>query len=260
MRTFKFLTLCFLMFGLAFALTEASHSKSIDGLVIYFSFDDGKGNTVADKSGTGNNGNLKGGAKWSTGKFGGALTLDGTDGCVEVPDSNSLQFTDGLTMVAWIKPALKGDEWQLVASKGLDAKEFFEMLLSPQGFLWMGWNFQKGRVVPAQSPKNVKADTWQQVAVAWDPSKFWNVYIDGEVLIEYPKQADKLTPNTDPLIIGTEKDMKRYYNGVIDDFALFNRGLTQDEIKGLMGGIQNILPVNETKASLTTTWGNVKQF
>ena len=61
-------------------------------------------------------------------------------------------------------------------------------------------------------------------------------------------------------MFGTEKDMKRFYNGIIDDFALFNRGLTQDEIKGLMSGIQNILPVNETKTSLTTTWGNVKQF
>ena len=232
MRVFNLLTLYFLMFGLAFALTETADSKNIDGLVVYFSFDDGKGNTVADKSGTGNNGDLKGGAKWS-GKFGGGLTLDGTDGCVEVADSKSLQFTDGLTMVAWIKPTLKGDEWQLVASKGLDAKEYFEMLLSPQGFLWMGWNFQKGRVVPAQSPKNVKADTWQHVAVAWDPNEFWNIYLDGEVLIEYPKQADKLVPTTDPLLIGTEINLKRFYNGVIDDFALFSRGLTQNEIKGL---------------------------
>ena len=56
----------------------------------------------------------------------------------------------------------------------------------------------------------------------------------------------------------TEQNLKRFYNGSIDDFALFNRGLTQDEIKGLMNSIQNILPVNETKFKLTSIWGNIK--
>ena len=185
--------------------------------------------------------------------------FDGKDGYVEVKDSDSLQFTDGLTLVAWIKPTLKGDEWQLIGSKGLDAKEYFELLLSPQGFLWMGWMFQKaGRIVPAQSPPKVQPDVWQHAAVAWDPAKFWTVYLDGEVLIEYPKQNDKLVPTTDPLLIGNEINMKRYYNGVIDDWALFHRGLTMDEIKQVMNGIQNLLPVNETKAKLTATWGSIK--
>jgi len=171
-----------------------------------------------------------------------------------------LQFTDGLTLAAWIKPTLKGDEWQLIGSKGLDAKEYFELLLSPQGFLWLGWMFKAGRVVPAQSPAKIKADEWQHVAVSWDPAKFWNIYLNGEVLIEYPKQNDKLMPNTDPIMIGTEKDMKRFYNGDMDEWALFNKGLTQDEIKQIMGGIQNLLPVNETKAKLASTWGSIKRF
>jgi len=126
------------------------------------------------------------------------------------------------------------------------------------GGLTFGWLFKGGRVVPAQSPVKIKADEWQHVAVSWDPAKFWNIYLNGEVLIEYPKQNDKLTPNTDPMLIGTEKDMKRFYSGVMDDWALFNKGLTQDEVKQIMAGIQNLLPVNETKAKLTSTWGRIK--
>ena len=61
-------------------------------------------------------------------------------------------------------------------------------------------------------------------------------------------------------MIGTEKDMKRFYSGVMDDWALFNKGLTQDEIKQIMAGIQNLLPVNETKAKLTSTWGKIKRY
>ncbi|MDQ1327696.1 MAG: hypothetical protein QG641_979 [Candidatus Poribacteria bacterium] len=258
MRVWRLSIIGLMVFGMTLATTGIVGAKELPGLVVYFSFDEGKGNVVSDRSGTGNSGSLKGGAKWAAGQYGGGVTFDGKDGVVEVENSDSLQFTDGLTLAAWIKPTLKGDEWQLIGSKGLDAKEYFELLLSPQGFLWLGWLFNGGRVVPAQSPAKIKADEWQHVAVSWDPAKFWNIYLNGEVLIEHPKQNDKLVPNTDPILIGTEKDMKRFYSGVMDDWALFNKGLTQDEIKQIMAGIQNLLPVNETKAKLTSTWGRIK--
>ncbi|MBM3214486.1 LamG domain-containing protein [Candidatus Poribacteria bacterium] len=243
---------------LLFAMQASSSAREVAGLVLALPFGEGKGATVADGSGNGNDGKIKGGVKWTTGKYGGGLQFDGNDGVVEVPDSKSLQFTDGLTVAVWIKPTLKGDEWQLLGSKGADAKEFFEVLLSPNGFLWMGWMFQNAqRIVPAQSPKEVKPDVWQHVAVAWDPKQFWTVYLDGEPLIEYPKQDDKLVPNTDPVLIGTELNLKRYYNGVMDDWALFNRGLTQKEIKSVMGGLDALLPVDPLGRS-ATTWGRLK--
>ena len=259
MRVWRFSIIGLMVLSMTLAIAGIVGAKELPGLVVYFSFDEGKGNVVTDRSGTGNNGSLKGGVEWTAGHYGGGLTFDGKDGSVEVENSDSLQFTDGLTLAAWIKPTLKGDEWQLVGSKGLDAKEHFELLMSPQGFLWLGWMFKAGRVVPVQSPSEIKADEWQHVAVSWDPAKFWNIYLNGEVLIEYPKQDDELTPNTDPILIGTEKDMKRFYSGVMDDWALFNRGLTQDEIKQIITGIQNLLPVNETKAKLTSTWGRIKR-
>jgi hypothetical protein len=248
-----------LVLGLFLSIAITANAKSIEGLVVYFDFSEGKGDTATDGSGKGNDGTLKGGTKWEAGKYGGGLAFDGVDGVVEVKDSDSLQFTDGLTLAAWIKPALKGNDWQLIASKGADAGEFFELLLNPQGILWLGWMFQAGRVVPAQSPPSIQPDVWQHVAVAWDPKKFWNIYLDGKLLVEYPKQDDKLVPNGDPLLIGTEKGMPRFYNGAMDDWALFSRGLTIDEIDQIMGGIKSMLPVNETKAKLTSTWGNIKR-
>ena len=55
--------------------------------------------------------------------------------------------------------------------------------------------------------------------------------LDGEVLIDYPKTGDKLVPIDAPLLLGREDPpaLNRYYNGIIDEFALFNRGLSQDE-------------------------------
>jgi len=251
--TVSFLVVCALVFPII------GNAKEIEGLVVYFTFDEGKGKTVIDRSGTGNDGEIKGGTSWEAGKYGGGLTLEGSDGVVEVEDNDSLHFVDGITIAAWIKPTLKGDEWQLIGSKGPDVAEYFEVLLSPNGFIWMGWLFKgAGRIVPAQSPPNVKADVWQHVAVAWDAKKFWTVYLDGEVLIDYPTQDDELVPNVDPILIGTELNLQRYYNGVMDEWALFSRGLTQAEVQEIMGGIENLMAVEKTEAKLTTTWGNIK--
>lgn len=246
-----------LAFVTMLAIPATVLAKDVPGLVVYFPFGDG-GNDVRDRSGNGNDGKMKGGVKKAAGMYGDGLQFDGNDGVVEVPDSKTLQISDGLTISVWIKPALKGDEWQLLAAKGPDAQENFEILLSPNGFLWMGWMFQNAkRIVPAQSPANVKPNVWQHVAVAWSPKEFWTFYLDGEVLIEHPKQDDKLVPNGDPLLIGTELNMKRYYNGVMDDWALFNRGLTQKEIKEVMGGIDALLPV-EPVGKVAATWGRMK--
>jgi len=244
---------------LTLALGTYVNAKEVEGLVVYFPFDEGTGKTVKDYSGTGNDGNIKGGTKWTDGKYDGGLMLEGDDGIVEVEDNDSLDFVDGITIATWFNPTLEGDQWQLLGSKGADVLEYFEVLLSPDGFIWMGWIFQgAGRVVPAQSPSEVKADVWQHVAVAWDPKEFWTIYLDGDVLIDYPKQDDKLVPNEDPLLIGTELNLKRYYNGVVDEWALFDRGLTQDEVEEIMGGIEGLMGV-EPGTKLTTTWGNIKQ-
>jgi len=254
----KSLFVSLLAISLVLTLGTNGKTKELEGLVVYFTFDEGNGKLVTDHSGTGNDGNIKGGTKWTDGKYDGGLMLEGDDGIVEVEDNDSLHFVDGITIAAWIKPTLEGDQWQLIGSKGPDAQEYFEVLLSPNGFIWMGWVFQKaGRIVPAQSPSEVKPDVWQHVAVAWNPKEFWTVYLDGEVLIDYPKQDDKLVPKPDPLFIGTELNLKRYYNGVVDEWALFDRGLTQEEVKEIMVGIESLLSV-EPGAKLTTTWGAIR--
>ena len=257
----KFLAVSLLVVVCALVFTITGNAKQVPGLVVYFSFDEGKGDTVIDRSGTGNAGKVKGGAKWTDGKYNGGLMFEGKDGVVEVADNDSLHFVDGITIATWIKPTLKGDQWQLLGSKGPDVQEYFEVLLSPDGFIWMGWIFKgAGRIVPSESPHNVKPDVWQHVAVAWDPKKFWTIYLDGEVLIDHPKQNDKLVPNNDPLLVGTELNLKRYYNGVMDEWALFSRGLTQKEVKEIMDGIQGLMAVEKTKAKLTTTWSNIKVY
>ena len=79
-------------------------------LVAYYSFD---GNSD-DSSGNGNNGEIKGGPKWDTGKYGDAIHLDvGTYVEMLVSDTlhGDLFKTDPYTISVWINPTFEGGEW-----------------------------------------------------------------------------------------------------------------------------------------------------
>jgi hypothetical protein len=51
--------------------------------------------------------------------------------------------------------------------------------------------------------------------------------------------------------------VNRYYNGDTDDFAIFNRGLSQDEIKKVQAGMKEIMSI-DPQAKLQTVWGRLK--
>ena len=237
-------------------------AQELEGLVVYFAFEDGSGKTVTDLSGNGNDGTLEGDTGWADGKYDKGLNFGGKNGIVRVKHSHHFEFTDEITICAWVRPTLEvgAGTWQLIAAKGPDVDEFFEILLHPDGFIWMGWRLTGGRVVPAQSPRNVVKDKWQHVAVSFKTKDFWTVYLDGKVLIDHPNQNEKLFPVESPLLLGTEEplNLNRYYNGEMDDFAIFNRGLSEKEIRMVQNGIQDLLPVEPTE-KLPIIWGLLKK-
>ena len=77
------------------------------GLVAAYGFDAGTGTTTADQSGNGNNGTVSNTTWSTTGKFGNALSFNGTNSSVTVPDSSSLDLTTGMTIEAWVNPAAR---------------------------------------------------------------------------------------------------------------------------------------------------------
>ena len=50
-------------------------------------------------------------------QFGNALSFNGTNASVSIPDSNSLDLTTGMTIEAWINPTALGNTWRTVALK-----------------------------------------------------------------------------------------------------------------------------------------------
>ncbi|GAF80965.1 unnamed protein product, partial [marine sediment metagenome] len=70
------------------------------GLLAYWRFDEGSGFIAGDSSGNGKDGIIDG-ATWITGKIGDALSFDGFDDWVDIPDDISPEH---ITLEAWIYP------------------------------------------------------------------------------------------------------------------------------------------------------------
>ena len=81
----------------------------------------GTGTTTADASGNGNAGTLMG-ATWTTqGRYGGALSFNGSTSLVRVADSASLDLTTAMTLSAWILPTANQSGWRTIMQRQTDA-------------------------------------------------------------------------------------------------------------------------------------------
>ena len=81
------------------------------GLVAAYGFDAGTGTAASDQSGHGHNGTITN-ATWAgatAGRFGNALSFNGTNASVSVPDANVLDLTSGMTLEAWVRPTALGN-------------------------------------------------------------------------------------------------------------------------------------------------------
>ena len=102
--------ICLTCFGPQRAYAQAA------GLVAAYSFDEGAGTTVADRSGNGNTGRIVG-ALWTTvGKYGKALSFNGAGSYVDLGNPASLRLTGSMTWSAWINAAASpADDGEIIA-------------------------------------------------------------------------------------------------------------------------------------------------
>ncbi len=213
-----------------------------DGLVLYFPLDKAD-RTVKDESGEGNDGRKISGSFTHEGMFGGSYSVEGRD-FILVPNSPSL-CPRQVTLSAWVKPSVdvEGD-YKMILAK--------ERHGSPAGY-WIGYgdtqsgrrfNFKimsmSGGYMTVETDKVLKKGRWYHVVGTYD-GRTQKLYIDG-ALEGSAKRSSQLTYDAEPVHIGTGSDGLHGWTGLIDDVRIYNRALSEAEIRQLSMRASAVVP------------------
>ena len=188
---------------------------------------------VVDSSGFDHHGTLRGDPQWVDGYDSGALEFDGSGDYVNIDGYKGILAADGVqhefTVAAWIKTTADGE----MITWGTDT--------STQR---MTFRVHDGRIRVEHGSGNMRGEAnvndneWHHIAavVPQDAAiKDLTFYLNGEVdkyrTILNPDNKFNLTGTADVNIGRRATSADRYFTGLIDDVRIYDKELTQEEIK-----------------------------
>jgi hypothetical protein len=200
-----------------------------EGLVGYWTFDEGSGEVAHDKSGNSNDGKIYGAQFVKTGE-GYALEFDGKDDFVDCGSGASLNITDEITIEAWIK--LKGfEKFATIANKS------HQGLMVSESCFFLGFTKKPrpragGIGFDLTAGEEIDTGTWYHIA--WVRGEQHVLYVNGKKAATRARGGN-LKTSAEHLTFGLRRydvDSSNYpFHGLIDEIAIYNRALTEDTIK-----------------------------
>ena len=230
------------------ALSAAQIEGMASGLLGYWKADEGTGLVASDSSGNNNHGALSGGASWTTGKIGQALSFDGQTGTVRIPRNAALE-PQALTVAAWVKRSGTQTSWANVVRKtwGNNSGPTYtswSLQLNPGGSGSDVIAFNTGHSGYADvmsSPLGTLPDgVWTHVTAVYDPSGAApqkKLYLNG-VLAKSETLTDPIlydSTATGDIYFGQNGGGGEYYTGALDEVKYYGRALSDSEILALVG-------------------------
>jgi hypothetical protein len=197
------------------------------GLVAAYGFDEGKGAKIIDSSGRGNNGTTADTA-WAAGKYGSALSFNGSSSAVTIPGSGSLDLTDGMTLEAWVKPDALGPSWRTVLFKEQPTGMEYALYTNNADGLPIG-QAQIGGEQNVVGASSLPTDAWTYLAATYDGTTE-TLYVNGEAVASVPL-SDSIGVSDGNLKIGGNSVWSEWFSGLIDEVRVYNRALPRAEIR-----------------------------
>jgi hypothetical protein len=213
------------------SILETLHGLPIDwtnGLVGYWKFDEGNGTEAGDSSGNNNNGTLENGPTWVDGKYGKAVSFDGSDDYVEVPQSSTLDIVDGVSIVAWVYPKAS-PTFATILSRWYDGWEpdrGIVLQLKEGSYLRFG---VIDTINVLDAPFTFETNKWYYIAATWNGSDS-RIYVNG---IEIGNRSTSGSFTNQNVNLGIGSDLNPFqagFNGTIDNVMIYNRALTAEEV------------------------------
>jgi len=229
----------FFSIGMVLLLTTPCHGQDLEsGLVTHFKFDETSGNFAYDSSESEFDSQVLGGTFWGAGHIDGAIEFNGLDAKIEIGQPDEYTMTS-FSIACWFKND-NADRFRVITARnahwqnrqwwltvwqegygsGRDAKLVFRM--SPTS----------GTYVDLVSADRVDDDQWHSAVVTIDSTDGGTarLYLDNVLQHTITGFGVPQIPNASAYVGRDISGSNRFYSGQLDDFRIYNRVLTTDEI------------------------------
>ncbi len=231
----------------AIVMLVVSPASAAPAPVAAYGFNEGAGTAIADASGTGNHGTASGTSWAPMGRFGSALSFNGSSGWVTVPDSASLDLTNAITLEAWVNPVQVTGSWRTVIFKQTTTGIAYS-LFAANGAARPAGQVQIGGEQSATGPSQIPVNAWTHLATTYDGATL-RLFVNG-TQVATKAQTGNAVVSTGVLRIGGNSIWPEPFRGLIDEVRIYNRALAAAEIQADMT-TPVAPPVTDTQAPAT---------
>jgi len=214
------------------AISALTQTFQADNLVLHLTFDDPSA-PIANVEGHSNDGTLIGEPLVVPGVNGNALSFDGADDYVEVPNGPGLGITGDITLAAWVKRETFGD-YRAIVAKTLGRNSWDYDLYFGSGANTLRFWSDNQSPQEAVSTGSVANRNWTHVAVTRRGGTV-SFYINGTAA-GTASVTGNFADNPFPVLIGTDdldSGETTMFKGLIDDVRIYNQALSAADIRKL---------------------------
>jgi len=213
---------------LAAATTLVMGAAKAD-LVAYWPFD----GDLTDKIG-GRTALTHGNTEWAAGYVGGAVKLNGYCNYVELPIGSLISSLKSCTLATWVNSTSNDPYWYRIFDFGRDTTVHMYLAVWPDNLIeFKITNGKEDKYIPAS---HALPAGWHHVVVTIDAkSQTCRLYLDGVGVTNDPAVPVALTPSdlgrtTRNWLGRAQYARDPYFKGAIDELAIFDHRLSDEEI------------------------------
>jgi len=240
-------------FALLFCIAPAiaAGAAITDGLIVYYDFEEifdaQDPPIVFDRSPNEYDGSIGGSSVLSISpasvvkEFGNCGHFEGpTEAYIDLPKlPHEVIPTDAITIAAWVNHAPMSDHMEIFMPMSLNpSKQLIHTELRTGDmarFLIRTPIDPAMNIVDINNVGSVPADTWVHYAATYDRNDgMAYLYLDGEIVAQYEATREMYNEWDQGARVGWTVDRARPFIGYMDEFAIWGRALSQEEIQKVM--------------------------
>ncbi|XEC96517.1 LamG-like jellyroll fold domain-containing protein [Paenibacillus tarimensis] len=207
---------------------EAAEGLLVQVPVSRYSFD---GNV--DNAFGGSHATVDGTPAYTEGKFGQAIDLNGSNSYVTLPSQHPLSTSDAVTVATWVNWR-GGNAWQRIFDFGNNTNQYLFLTPSSGGANSLRFSIKNGGSEQLIQTSQLPVGEWVHVAVTLGGGTA-KLYVNGEEKASasnFTIKPSDFKPSQN--YIGKSQWPDPLFNGMIDEFRVYNYALSAEEIQAAM--------------------------